>query len=71
MEAIEKLRSMTSWYNAQSEYINQRVTSVAQLEKVYDYAIKNNLEYIDEDYLLSLPPKVGGWHLRTLNKLIK
>lgn len=53
MEAIEKLRQMTEWFNLQSEYFNQRFKTVEQLEKVYDYAKKNNLEFLDDDYLYS------------------
>ena len=54
MEAIGKLRNLVNWFNMQSEYFNQQFTTINQLEKVYDYAMKHNLEFMDNDYLLEL-----------------
>jgi hypothetical protein len=51
MNAIEKLRAMANWASWQSEAINYEFKSIKGIEKAYDYAQKNNLEFIDNDYL--------------------
>lgn len=71
MEAITKLRSMTQWYDYQSEYLNERFKSVAQLEQAYDYAAKHDLAYIDDDYLSSLEPEEAAKHFKFLKQLTK
>lgn len=51
MIAIEKLRAMTDWYNWQNECLTDGLTTISQLERMYDYAKANDLEFIDDDYL--------------------
>jgi hypothetical protein len=53
METIDKLRAMHSWYDMQSESMNYQFKSIKGMEMAFDYAIKNNLEFIDNDYLIS------------------
>ena len=53
MIAIEKLRAMTNWYGWQNEGLTDGLTHVFQLELLYDYAKENELEFIDDEYLLS------------------
>lgn len=53
MEAIDKLRIMVNWLDNQSELLNSCFNSIKGLEKAYDYAIDNNLEFIDNDYTCS------------------
>jgi hypothetical protein len=52
MEGINKLRAMTEWFNSQSEYLTDGM-SFKQLERIFDYSVKNELQYMDEDYLFS------------------
>ncbi len=42
---------MANWASWQSEAINYEFKSIKGIEKAYDYAQKNNLEFIDNDYL--------------------
>jgi hypothetical protein len=51
MEAIEKLRNIVEWANLQSEHFNYSVKSLKAFELLHDYAQKNNLAFIDDDYL--------------------
>ena len=51
--AINKLRAMQLWFDLQSEYFNDQFKSIKQLEKIFDYSRKNNLEFMDNDYLYS------------------
>jgi hypothetical protein len=53
MEAIEKMRSIVNWANNQSEYLNYKFKTIQQIEKAYNYADKNNLSFLDDDYLYS------------------
>jgi hypothetical protein len=53
MIAIEKLRAMTNWYGWQNEGLTDGLTTISQLERMYDYAKENELEFIDDEYLLS------------------
>ena len=39
MFPIEKLRRMVNWYNYQNETFNMSFQSIAELEKLYDYAM--------------------------------
>lgn len=51
LTAIEKLRTIQRWCDWQNEYINEKFKSVKGIEKAFDYAQKNNLEFIDDEYL--------------------
>lgn len=42
---------MTGWYNWQNEGLTDGLTTISQLERMYDYAKANDLEFIDDDYL--------------------
>ncbi len=52
MNGIDKLRRIVDWANSQSEYVNEKFKTIKGLEKAFDYATANNLEFIDDDYLL-------------------
>jgi uncharacterized lipoprotein YehR (DUF1307 family) len=69
MEAIDKLRKMVDFFNEQMESENSSFKSIKGLEKAYDYAMKNNLEYIDYDYLYE--PTEEFTHLNNLAKYKK
>lgn len=72
MEAIEKLRAMTEWYNNQSEYSNYAFNSLKGLERAYDYARASNLEFIDNDYLFdNFEGAELEKHLKAINKFQK
>jgi len=51
MIAIEKLRAMTNWYGWQNEGLTDGLTTISQLERMYDYAKDNELEFMDDGYL--------------------
>ena len=53
MYAIDKLRAIASWADYQNEGFNLQFTTINQIERVYDYAQKNNLEFMDSEYLCS------------------
>lgn len=42
---------MTNWYNCQNEGLTDGLTTISQLERMYDYANENDLEFMDDDYL--------------------
>ena len=72
MEAIDKLRIMVNWLDNQSELLNSCFNSIKGLEKAYDYAIDNNLEFIDNDYLYSnFEGKELELHIKEISKLQK
>ncbi len=50
MEGINKLRAMTMWYNDQSEYLTEGL-SLKSLVKLFDFSVKHQLPYMDDDYL--------------------
>ncbi len=52
MEGINKLRALTMWYNDQSEYLTEGL-SLKSLIKLFDYSVKHQLPYMDDDYLYS------------------
>lgn len=43
---------MNDWFNNQTESLTDDL-SFRDLEKLFDYSVKNNLPYIDDDYLYS------------------
>lgn len=45
--SIEKMRNVVNWANYQAEYFNERFKSISDIEKAYDYCIKNGLEFLD------------------------
>jgi hypothetical protein len=51
MKAIEKMRLICAWADNQSEYLNESIKSIKAFELLYDYAQKNNLDFLDNDYL--------------------
>ena len=51
MTTIEKMRLVVSWADNQSEYLNESIKSIKAFILLYDYAQKNNLAFIDDDYL--------------------
>ncbi len=69
MEAIDKLRKMVDFFNEQMESENSSFKSIKGLEKAYDYAMANNLEYIDYDYLYE--PTEELKHLKAISKFQK
>ena len=72
MEAIEKLRNIINWYDFQSEYINEQFKSIKGLEMAYDYAQKNDLEFIDDDYIYSeVEEGERPKHIQNINKFKK
>lgn len=70
---IEKLRKMNSWFDMQSEYFNEQFQHISQLQLLYDYAVKNKLEFLDMDYLYSsnLDDKEREDALKFINKVKK
>lgn len=42
---------MTNWYYWQNEGLTDGLTTISQLERMYDYANENDLEFMDDDYL--------------------
>jgi hypothetical protein len=72
MEAIEKLRSIINWANAQSESINLQFKSIKGIEQAYDYANKHNLVFIDNDYLWNeCTEEERPEHIKQINKFLK
>jgi hypothetical protein len=72
MNAIEKLRAINTWANWQSEAINYEFKSIKGIEKAYNYAQKNNLEFIDNDYLYSqVEEDERQAHIDNINKFMK
>lgn len=53
MSAIDKLRAIVNWANFQNESFNQKFSDIKSLEKLYDYAQKHDLEFMDTAYLYS------------------
>jgi DNA invertase Pin-like site-specific DNA recombinase len=53
MNAIDKIRLIVDWLNAQSEYFNEQFTNIRQLEKIYDFAKEKGYEFLDDDYIFS------------------
>lgn len=50
MEAIDRIRSIVNWANDQSEFFNEKIKSIGDFEKLYDYSQENNLGYLDESW---------------------
>lgn len=72
MDAIDKVRLMANWFDFQSEHFNQRIKTVNDIEKVYDYAVANDLEFMDEDYLFGeLEEKERDRHMNVVNKMLR
>jgi hypothetical protein len=72
MQAIEKLRAINNWMNWQCEYINYEFKSIKGIEKAYDYAQKNNLEFIDNDYLYNeCEEEERKKHINNINKFMQ
>jgi hypothetical protein len=72
MNAIEKLRAIASWADWQSEAINYEFKSIKGIEKAYNYAQKNNLEFIDNDYLYNeCEEEERQAHIDNLNKFMQ
>ena len=72
MNAIEKLRAISNWADWQCEYINYEFKSIKGIEKAYDYAQKNNLEFIDNDYLYNeVEEEERKKHIDNLNKFMQ
>jgi len=70
--AIEKLRAVKNWADWQNEYINEKFQSIKGLEKAFDYAQANNLEFIDSDYLHSVCEESERQiHIDNINKFFK
>lgn len=53
MNGINKLRAMQRWFDMHDEHFNDQFNTVKQLEQLFDYSIKNNLDFMDEVYLFS------------------
>ena len=52
MNSIEKMRAIINWANYQDEYFNERFKSISDIEKAYDYCVKNGWEFLDRlDYV--------------------
>lgn len=52
MEGINKLRAMNDWFNNQTESLTDDL-SFRDLVKLFDYSVKNELPYMDNDFLYS------------------
>jgi|688.fasta_scaffold806239_2 hypothetical protein len=72
MQAIEKLRAINNWAEWQNEGVNQQFKSIKGLEMAFDYAQKNNLEFIDNDYLYyEVEEEERKKHIDNINKFMK
>lgn len=53
--SIDKLRSIVNWANYQSEGFNDKLKSITDIEKVYDYCKNSKLvEFLDTESLMYL-----------------
>jgi uncharacterized lipoprotein YehR (DUF1307 family) len=73
MEAINKLRAMQRWFDLQSEGMNFAFNSLQGMEKAFDYAKENNLEFIDNDYFynIDISELEKAKHIKAINKFQK
>ncbi len=63
--AMEKMRNVVSWANYQTETFNDKLRSIADIEKAYDYCQQHDeLEFLDWQSLNELSQK-------ELNKVVK
>lgn len=67
ISAIDKIRNIVSWADYQNEGFNERVKSISDLEKLYDYADKEGLEYLDQSAYWEEDEEK---HITAINKLL-
>lgn len=65
--AADKLRAIHNWMDWQSEDFNDKIQSIPDIEKVYDYTNANDLEFIDK---LDLPAIEVLKHHKAVNKIL-
>ena len=46
MEAIDKMRAIVRWCDWESEYINHKFRSIADIETAYDFCQKKDAEFV-------------------------
>jgi len=72
ISAIDKLRNLIDWLNWHNEDFNQKVKSISDFEKLYNYSNENQLDYLYEEYLhrSDLEDAEILHHKKQINKLI-
>ena len=46
--AIEKLRNVVNWAGWMNEGFNMKLKSISDIEKVFDYCQKEDIEFVDD-----------------------
>ena len=59
--AVDKIRAIAEWADYQAEYFNERIKSVTDMERVYDYCQRTGIEYADN---------VDEPHITEINKML-
>lgn len=67
INAIDKLRTIVNWADYQNEGFNQRIRTIEDIQKLYDYAQANDLEFLDEPYQWGEGEQK---HIKAINKLL-
>lgn len=67
VSAIDKIRNIVSWADYQNEGFNERVKSISDLEKLYNYADKEGLEFLDDPAYWEEDEEK---HTKAINKLL-
>jgi hypothetical protein len=67
IDAIDKMRNIVAWADYQNEGFNLRVKSISDLEKLFDYANSNSLEFLDDTAYWEEDEQK---HIKAINKLL-
>lgn len=71
IDAIDKMRNIINWVDYQNEDFNCKIRSISDIEKVYNYAIANDLEFVDNlPYNDYYTPKDNFKHSLAINKML-
>jgi len=72
ISAIDKIRIITSWANYMDESFNERFRKISDIEKVYDYCSRNDLEFCEPIYFAGLfEDDEIRLHQTNINKLLR
>jgi hypothetical protein len=52
--SINKMRNIVNWADYQAEYFNDKFKSISDIEKAFDYCVKNDIEFLDDQMMNKL-----------------
>lgn len=69
--STDKIRSIANWLGYQSESFNDRLKSISDIEKIYDYCLSSQLvEFLDSDTIFSLEEEDYDLVVREVSELL-